>query len=320
MTMKRQLLVAFGTFTFAILLGACSSVSTITGKVTDKVTDKLTPGKSTDEQVAQPRTDAEGSLQVGNLTRLYDLHVPSTYTPEEPLPLVIAFHGAGGDGRAMEQFTGLSQLAEQEKFIVVYPDAIARHWDSRRRVQPEVNNDIGFISALIDELGQQYNLDRNRIYATGFSNGGMFAHRVACELSDKIAASAAVAASMPENLSRTCQPTEPIPMLMIHGTNDPVVPYGSPGRALLSLEDTVKFWSSHNSCAPDAMKDTLPTTPAVRLDTYQQCANETTVMLYTVEGGEHTWPKSQAEADKPEAPNGINATTIIWDFFTEQST
>lgn len=314
--MKRQLLVGLGTLTVAMLLGACSSVSSVTSKVTDKLASK----HSTDEPVAQPRTDAEGSLQVGNLTRLYDLHVPSTYTPEEPLPLVIAFHGAGGDGKAMEQFTGLSQLAEQEKFIVVYPDAIAQHWDARRRVQPEVNNDIGFISALIDELGQQYSLDRDRIYATGFSNGGMFAHRVACELSDKITASAAVAATMPENLSRTCQPTQPISMLMMHGTDDPVVPYGPPGRALLSLEDTVKFWSSHNRCSPDVAKESLPTTPSVRLDVYQQCMNETTVMLYTIEGGEHTWPKSQAEAGTPDTSSGINATTIIWNFFTEQST
>lgn len=304
--MKKRLLAGLGTLTFAVLLAACSSLPV-----------KLLSSK----QAAQPRADAEGSLQVSGLTRLYDLHVPSSYTSEKPVPLVLAFHGAGGNGKAMEQLTELSQLAEQTGFIVVYPDAIDQHWDARRRSQPETSHDIDFISALIDQVGQEYNLDRSRIYATGFSNGGMFAHRVACELSDKVAASAAVAATMPENLSRTCQPAQPISMLLMHGTNDPVVPYGEPGRALLSLADTMKFWSSHDRCSPQAVKTTLPQAPNVSLETYQQCANDTTVMLYTIEAGEHSWPNAQSGTiDKPNQPSRqIDASTIIWEFFSQHS-
>jgi polyhydroxybutyrate depolymerase len=308
MTMQKQLLVVLGILVLAVLLGASSSIAT-----------KLISSKRA-AHAAQPRTDADASLQVGNLTRLYDLHVPSSYNREAPIPLVIAFHGAGGDGKAMARMTGLSQLAEQERFIVVYPDAIGQHWDARRRSQPETHNDIGFISALIDQVAQNYNLDRRRIYTTGFSNGGMFAHRAACELSEKIAASAAVAATMPENLSLTCKPAQPISMLMIHGTDDPVVPYGPPpGIALLSMADTVKYWSTHNGCVPEPIKELLPGTSQVSLETYPQCANETTVKLYTIAGGQHVWeiplPEAPNTPDKPSSAMAVS--TIVWDFFKQ---
>lgn len=301
MTLRRQEIVGLVLLTFAMLLGSCASVG------------------NEDEQTTQPRADADGLLQIDDLTRAYDLYVPSSYTKETPVPLVLAFHGSGGNGRAMEQLTGLNQLAEQENFIVVYPDGIHEHWDTRRRAQPEINNDIGFVSALLDRLEQQYTLDRRRIYATGFSNGGMFAHRVACELSDKIAASAVVAATMPENLSRTCQPAQPISMLLIHGTDDPAVPYGEPGKALLSLADTVKYWSNHNRCAPQAVTERIPNTSHVRLETYQQCMNKTTVMLYTIEGGQHTWPSFPmgTENTAPSPDQEISASKIVWDFFSQ---
>lgn len=267
-----------------------------------------------------PRTDADGSLQVGDRTRYYDLHVPSSYIKGQSLPLVLVFHGAGGDGRAMQQLTGFSQLAEQEKFLVVYPDAIDKHWDARRRVQPETKNDIGFISALIEQLEQDYTLDRNRIYVTGFSNGGMFAHRVACELSDKIAAGAVVAATMPENLSRISQPSQPVSMLLIHGTDDPAVPYGSGGKALLSVADTVKYWVAHNHCTVQQSQEVLSANSGVRLEAYKQSSNQTTVMLYTIEGGSHAWPNSSSGSGTPSRPShSIDASTIIWDFFSKHS-
>ena len=305
--MQGQLLAVLGLLALAVLLRASSSIA---NKL--KASKRATP--------TPPRTDADASLQVGELTRYYDLHVPSSYNREQPIPLVLAFHGAGGNGKAMEQLTGFSQLAEQERFIVAYPDAINQHWDARRRTQPETNNDIGFISALIEELGQQYNLDRRRFYVTGFSNGGMFAQRVACELSDRIASGAVVSATMPENLSLICKPTKPVSMLFIHGTADPAVPYGpSSGRALLSIPDTVKYWSTQNRCSPQPIKEVLPGTPQVTLETYQQGANETIVKLYTIQGGTHAWKIPQPQtADPVHQPNeALAVSAMIWDFFTQ---
>ena len=301
--MKKQLLVGLGC---AVLLGAGLFIAA-----------KFIRAKL----ALLPRRDADGFLQVGNLKRAYDLHVPSSYNSQKPIPLVLAFHGVGASGKTMAEMTGLSQLAEQSGFIVVYPDAIRKHWDARRGSQPETTNDVGFISALIDDLGQRYTLDRRRIYVTGFSNGGTFAFRVACELSNKITAFAAISATMPENVSRTCKPVKPMSVLLMHGTKDSVIPYGPPGRALLSLADTVKYWTSHNRCSPQVVKESLPKSPHIRLETYQQCTDQTTVKLYTIEGADHGWGDTPSGTTgtpgKPSQEN--NASVIIWDFFSKHS-
>jgi len=313
--MKIQPLIGLRTITFGLLRKTRFSLST-----------KLKSAKFKSSKPASlPRTDADGSLQVGDRTRYYDLYIPSSRTQGQLLPLVLAFHGAGGDGKAMRQLTGFDQLAEQEKFIVVYPDAIDKHWDARRRVQPEINNDIGFISALIGHLEQKYPLDRNHIYVTGFSNGGMFAQRVACELSNKIAAVAVVAATMPENLSRICQPSHPVSMLLIHGTDDPAVPYESSGKALLSAADTVKYWASHNRCTLQENKVPLPGSSRVSLETYKQetykqGSNQAVAMLCTIEGGKHAWPSAPSGAEISDHPGqAIDASTMIWEFFSKYS-
>lgn len=299
--MKRQRLVDLAALSFVLLLGNCSFIRS-----------KLPPSR----QVQPPRTDADASLQVGNLTRLYDLHVPSSYNQKQPVPLVIAFHGVDGTGKAMEQMTGLSQVAEQGKFIVAYPDAIDGHWSTLRGNKPDTTNDVGFVSALIDKLSQKYAIDRQRIYATGFSNGGMFTHRLGCELSNKISAIAIVAAAMPGALSDTCKPVKPVSVLMMHGAKDPAIPYGPPGKGLLSLTDTVEYWRTHNRCAPQAVQETLPNFSNVRLDRYQQCRDKTDVMLYTIEGGEHSWPISaQTPAGSKKSSQELDASTIIWNFF-----
>ncbi len=237
------------------------------------------------------------------------------------MPLVLAFHPVGGDGENMEQITGFNQLADKEGFIAVYPDAVNRHWDARRADKPDTTNDIGFISALIDELSQRYTIDRNRIYATGFSNGATFSHRLGCELSDKISAIASVAAAMPAYLASTCQPTKPISVLLMNGTKDEAFPYASAGKGMLSLPDTIKFWKTHNRCSAQAVKSFLPQSPHVRLDTYGKCADQTNVALYTIEGGEHSWGDDSISGSNNLVKPGqeINESKIIWSFFSQQS-
>ncbi len=277
-------------------------------------------------QEAQPRADADASIQVANLKRFYDLHIPASYDSKKPTPLVLAFHGAYGDGKAMEKVTRLNQISDKAGFIAVYPDAIPprKHWDARRGddSKDQEINDVGFISALIDDLGQKYNLDRSRIYVVGISNGGMFAQRVACELSDKVTAIAAVVAAMPSNLARKCTSTKPISVLMINGTNDDTIPYSVPGKALLSVPDTVNFWRKRDRCTAEGVKASLPNSPHVQIETYGGCAKQTNVTLYTLKGGEHGWgDDSITGPDKLVKPGQeINESEIIWDFFSKHST
>lgn len=281
--------------------------------------------------------DFTGEIVVGGLTRTYHVHLPQSYDKTQPAPLVLPFHGGTGRGERMPQLTGFNEVSDRGGFIVVYPEGVDRHWNDGRDTVPNAVDDVAFVSALIDRLNETLSIDRKRVYATGISNGGFFAERLACELSNKIAATASVAATLPENYS--CRPSRPVSVLLIHGTDDPFVPYtggqvkgrgtsrGGYGGRALSVADTVKYWTDHDKCPPSAVTTRLEDRDVrdgttVRRDIYVQCRGGTEVVLYTVNGGGHTWPGGLQYA--PEAFIGktnrdINASQVIWDFFKKHS-
>jgi polyhydroxybutyrate depolymerase len=228
----------------------------------------------------------------------------------------------------------MNEIADRENFIVVYPQGTGNFWNDGRERAPKVD-DVGFIRALMAHLEKMLTIDRRRIYAAGISNGGMMTQRLACELSDKIAAIASVAASMPENYSPQCRPTATISVLLIHGTDDPLVPYrGGPlsaasniGGSVWSVADTIKYWVAHDKCnrkpAIDYLPDKDPNESSVtRRESYAGCAKATDVVLLTVEGGGHTWPG--ANPYLPESRTGrttkdFDGSEAIWSFFKKQS-
>lgn len=270
------------------------------------------------------------------LKRTYHLYVPAVYDSKKPVPLVIALHGGGGTGERMDKFTGLNALADRNGFVVAYPDAVEKNWNDGRdledyRSQRENIDDVGFISALIDALSNQYAVDRNRVYVTGASNGAMMSFRLACELTDKITAIAPVIGSLGENVSKTCAPSRPIPVLIIGGTGDPLMPWNGGhvhlfrrklGR-VLSFADTTRFWVEHNGCNPDPQTSWLPDVnpedgTRIRKKVYGRCNQGVEVVLYEIVGGGHTWPGGPQYL--PEWIIGItskdmNAGEVIWEFF-----
>jgi len=258
-----------------------------------------------------------------------------------PYPLLIVLHGGGGNGRNMEEKTtrgGFDKLAEEEGFIVVYPDAEKGHWNDGRNDPYSYSarhniDDVAFISALISYMKKKYSIDDNRIHVTGMSNGGMMAFRLACELSDKIAAVATVAASMPENLYNNCTPIESISILIIHGINDPIVPwnggyvhvFGKNRGRVVSINQTVKFWVTHNNCTLQLNKTYLPDidpndgTRVWKIE-YINEKTDVKVVLYGIDGGGHTWPNGQKQFPEiivGKMSHDINACKIIWNFFKE---
>jgi len=131
----------------------------------------------------------EGSIYTGGVERTYLVHVPTSHDKEKPMPLIIALHGGGGTGRHMMRLTlgGFNTLSEEEGFVVVYPDAIGRHWNSGRAdviYSPFLKDieDVTFISELVDHMVDKYNVDKGRVCVMGMSNGGFIPHRLACEL------------------------------------------------------------------------------------------------------------------------------------------
>jgi polyhydroxybutyrate depolymerase len=249
------------------------------------------------------------TLNYDGIDRIYLLHVPSSYDGLSAVPLVVALHGYSGNGAGLESLTGFSVKANSNNFIVVYPDGTGstRSWNAGNCCgQAMTNNvdDVGFISALIDTLSANYNIDSTRIYATGFSNGSMMSYRLAAELSDKIAAIAGVAGQM---VLDDCDPVRALPIMHLHALDDGVVLYegSSDGFIYPSVEAVIDIWVEINGC--DTVPDTIIDNSGILM--VRKWAAQTSnadVFLYTRPTGGHTWPTGT-----------VSATDSIWDFFVE---
>lgn len=258
--------------------------------------------------------------------RSYLLHVPPGL--KSPAPLVLALHGGGGTGAQFERWTKFSQLADREGFLVAYPDGIGKNWnDGRQDVQAQAFrdkvDDVAFLRAVVDDVARQQPVDRSRIYATGASNGGFMSSRLGIECPDLFAAVAPVIGGIPEGL----QPTHPMPVLIIQGTEDPLVPYnggevnafGSKRGRLHSTDESVELWCAANGLQGPARVESLPDT-----DPQDGCHVERhdygAVRLYKVIGGGHTWPGAGQYLPQRfigRVCNDLNGTETVWAFFRE---
>lgn len=269
------------------------------------------------------------------LERSYQLLVPASYDRKQSTPLVMALHGGGGDGELMCTVRGgVQELAEDEGFIVVCPDGVEDHWNDGReldkwRAHAEDIDDVGFLLALIDHLLRAYAIDPERIFVTGISNGGKMSLRLACEATDTFAAAAPVIASLPANLD--CQPSRPISILQMNGTEDPLMPwegglvhfYRQELGEALTTPDMIAFWVTANDCDPVPQSEWLPDEDPqdetrIHRDTYTECSNGEQVVLYTVDGGGHTWPGGPQYLPEfiiGRASRDLHAGNVIWEFF-----
>ena len=255
--------------------------------------------------------------------REYLLHVPSRYDRSTPVPLVISLHGGGAWPAHQRDTSGWNRLADSQGFIVVYPagSGAPRAWGVGRG--DGLARDVRFISELIDTLEAEYNIDPARIYADGLSNGGGMAFALSCTLSDRIAAVGMVAAahSLPWSW---CTDPRPVPMIAFHGTADALTPYHGgrspvfPDSVLLpSIPTWTASWARRNRCRPNPVESVVAA-DVTRLE-YQGCADDAAVVLYTVQGGGHTWPggKPMPESLTGSTSNGVDATSRMWAFFRE---
>lgn len=277
-----------------------------------------------------------------NTERSFYLHLPSNYEGSKKLPLILVLHGGGnrGDGKTPAKWLNFNLLADSNNFIVVYPNGIGGIWNDGRGVtyngaSDTTINDVGFIAELINHLVETYNADAKKVYVTGLSNGGMMTLRLGCELSSKITAIAPVIANFPQNTFGKCRPDTALPVLIINGTEDPLVPWKGGyvkffrrkmGK-VVSTKKTVQFWVSHNKCNETPIVENLPDkdkqdNSTVTVYTYDNDKNGCKVVLYSVNGGGHTLPGS----NMPDRPyifgiknNDINGPKVIWEFFNEHS-
>jgi len=272
-------------------------------------------------------TEERRTLRVDGVSRGFLMYLPSTYRAGRPVPLVLVFHGGGGRASGIAPHTGFSRLAEQEGFVAVYPDGLEGRWNDGRGYAA-THDDVGFVRALLDTLERELSIDPRRVYATGISNGAMFSYRLACDLPGVFAAVAPVAGALPVDLAPSCRHTDPVSVLAMQGTADPLMPYAGggvgrrPGR-VLSAEQSVDFWATLDGCAERALvtpeADLSPDDGTrVRRTTFNGCRDDGSVELYTVEGGGHTWPGGPPVGGSVgRVSRDIDATPVIWSFFAQ---
>lgn len=261
-----------------------------------------------------------GRMRWDGVERTFTVRIPRSVDSTRTVPLVIVLHGRGGGGERLMRWSGFDAKADAEGFLLVAPDGTGdpRGWYTG--FSPGgVIDDVGFVGALIDTLSGRYPVDRARIYVAGHSNGGVLAHRVAADLSSRIAAAAVVAGTIGArpaggSLTRIDPPRGPVPLMIIHGDADDVVPYDTTnlprqmGRPVPAPEGA-RFWARANECAViQPRRDTLASGRVLR-DTWDTRCRAPVVFL-TVRGGDHGWPR----ASRGEA---IDATDVIWEFFTQ---
>jgi polyhydroxybutyrate depolymerase len=274
----------------------------------------------------------EDSFESGGRTRSYLLHVPPSYNGTRPVPLVVVLHAGGDHASHLASVTGMSVKADKEGFIAVYPNGTGRtksrflSWNSGSGSSYAVRNkvdDVGFIRTLIERLQNRFQIDANRIFIAGLSNGGKLAYRLACELPN-VSAIAVVATPFLEE----CRPSRPVPVLGLHGTTDRLVPIegGKSTRRVFYLFESANetksaaeafaFWAKHNGCLVNSPSEASSSV------TRQECIDGTAradVVFYTLKGAGHVWPGGPRLWRFADAPfPDFSATDAIWEFFARR--
>jgi polyhydroxybutyrate depolymerase len=267
------------------------------------------------------RSQVNGSFSFDGINRTYMVYLPQNYTAGDSFPLLLALHGLTQSGQSIMGFSGFNLIADTADFIVVYPDGVGNAWNVGF-AGGSTADDVGFISALIDTLYQTYNIDLNRVYSTGFSNGGFLSYRLACELGDRIAAIAPVAGTMTDGSYNLCSPERQMPVLHIHGTNDFVVSYNG-GFGNKSVDQVLSFWNDYNNCPGIPLIENLPDLVAegstVKRYTWSPCEESSEVMLLKIINGGHTWPGSVGITGIGITNRDISASGEIWKFVSRFS-
>ncbi len=279
------------------------------------------------------------TLEHNDLDRTYYLYVPSNYDPDtDPMPLIVMLHGRTQTGRRTAESTEFDRFARDNGFIVVYPDGIANQWNYLKDVPffaLDGPDDTAFILALIDELSEHLNIDAERIYGGGLSNGGFMAQRLACEVPESFSAIASVMAPGFGGMLQICDGQAPIPFMLIHGTADPIVSWDGDSisdgeREILltaSAPDTLGFWAGHNGCSEDFEREDIPkrdesSNMQTTVFTIPNCENNSEVVFYAVFGGGHTWPGVRWEGMESivgPVTMDFHASEVIWDFFSRHT-
>jgi polyhydroxybutyrate depolymerase len=270
---------------------------------------------------APPGTSVTQTVGVGALDRSYLVHVPANYQRDAHTPLVLSFHAHGSSAAQQEQTTRLSRLADLHGFIVAYPQGVVgpdglTGWNTYRAAKDPAVEDLLFVDRLLTRLQEILCVDAQRIYATGFSNGGGMTAVLACTYADRIAAFAPVAGDF-YPLPQGCHPARPVPILEIHGTADAVIPYdGSAQLHYPPIAVWLTDWAVRDGCVGDPSITSLN---GVVAQEWSECRDGVAILHDRLLNVGHTWPTLGARSSlavRTSVHNGtFDATSAVWAFF-----
>ena len=329
-----------------VVAGACSSAG---GDESDEGGSGSASGSEATAEAAPPvpsdgceagavaeANQVEAMLSVRDAERRYLLSAPAWEAGDEPLPLMLDFHGLAEGADVHAGMTQLGPLGIEEGFVTVFPHGRGQpvRWDTG--TDPAANDDLAYVIAVLDRVEQERCIDTSRVYATGLSNGAMMSSAVACAMADRVAAIAPIAGiALPE----PCDPARPVPVLTIHGTADPILLFnGGIGTGALDAAlggqaaatttttaaadldgagypETVRSWAALDGCETTATDERV--SDEVIRRTYD-CPDDAPVEFLIVEGGGHSWPSSEfsrsIESVVGPTTFDIDASREIWDF------
>jgi polyhydroxybutyrate depolymerase len=259
------------------------------------------------------------SITHDGLQRDYILYVPAVYDGTANVPLLFNFHGYSSNANQQLFYGDFRAIADTANFIIVHPQGTL---DNTNTTHFNVGwggstvDDVGFTSALIDTLISQYAIDNERVYSTGMSNGGYMSFRLACELSDRIAAVASVTGAMSPTTLNSCSPTHMTPIMQIHGTADGTVPYNGAAWSS-SVADILDYWKTYNALNPAPFIESMPDIDGtdgstVEREAYLDNNGCMIVTHFKIANGGHTWPG--APFDIGGTNYDIDASTEVWGF------
>ena len=224
--------------------------------------------------------------------KIREYYVSLPEDTSKPFPMIINFHGFLSHAMDQQGFSQMDNYAHQNGIGVIYPEGIKRSWNVGQAILND-ENDIGFVNALIDSVSSKYNIDSNRIYACGFSNGGTFSYELICGLSNKIAAFGSVGGNFSINENRLCNIDREIPLIHIHGTRDRLQKYNHSDGDFLSTIESVNYWAKYNQFDIKVVENIedfhKKDGTTVEKHTYSKNNSNTQVIHFKVVKGGHLW-------------------------------
>ncbi|MFN3917820.1 MAG: T9SS type A sorting domain-containing protein [Flavobacteriales bacterium] len=261
-----------------------------------------------------------GSFVHNGITRNYITYLPPSYTTGSAMPLVFVLHGYTSNANDQMLYSQFNTVAAANNFIAVYPDGVNNAWNAGAGFGSTAD-DMGFLNALIDTLYTNYNINLDRVYSCGMSNGGFMSYRLACELSHRITAVASVTGSMSTGQYNNCNPTRTVPVMQIHGTADATVPYNGT-LGITGIDNVMQLWAGKNTCPTTPTITNLPNVSTtdnctVERHEFSPCSYGSQNVLLKVINGGHTWPGAVHIPSLGNTNQDISASEEIWIFFSQ---